>query len=506
MLMKNNSSPNRKQSLIPIVSIHESVIGILIKAAKEQEDDFVAFLVGNIEYNTPLGNPLISIDRVDRGIPTDDDIVPSPHQPNEVAIRYEFSTEEPSPPDLDSSKMEQIEQSIFASDSFDSNSFYQIVCYSWFRESLILQFYFPFPIAKMSFNKIGEIQKPMISKANYPTSKYQEKNDHVEAVFFGVENEQDPRTFILACTLSRTFNKPLRATIGKTVFELEFETQNEWKVYHTSVFSNGSSIFASFGNIRTDVYDQSDEIRSTLTQFHHQIEDINAKLNNMSSEFQSFKEEMKELITKEMKSIFANQITMTPIQQTRLDSSIMSSNIKSIEPIMDKNDFFHRKGSVSKKNTVESSKIETPNNKNGQGISTPSNSWDSAEINVMKKTKNPENTTETPIIESKNPIKPEIGKTVKPTIETDTSKKTPIMQPKYDIYSFETPTEPTLNKEENSFPKRTKISATPNPESYNRSSVGRSSISAVTEQSVYIPEPSFESKKFLDMIGIGSKK
>lgn len=318
------------KSLVPVISITKEAITYLINGLQPvmqeglaRDDLIVAFLIGDIDFSTPYGNPFINISKVDYGLrdenedEDEDTYFPNPHEPNQIAIRYNFYCDE----NAAKAEYENAQSLIYTYPIDEYNSFFQMICFSWFQDDdLVFKFVFPRPVYDVVFENIGP-SRARLSNSAYPTFNIiEQRQDTIEAHFNGVDSENDLEAYILAISISQKYNvQNINAIIGNNAFAINVTKTEHVKTYNITMFSSGSTIIGSFGKISSSTaVDPEGEAPAVVKE---QLVDIESKLNQMEKKLDEFKNEIKQSVQEQITTSFSEIAKLITDQLSNISAS-----------------------------------------------------------------------------------------------------------------------------------------------------------------------------------------
>ncbi|EAX98233.1 hypothetical protein TVAG_010090 [Trichomonas vaginalis G3] len=360
----------RNEGLIPIISMSNSMIQKIIESNiscdATQGEGIIAYLIGDISYDSPLGNPLIRITQVVEGIEAEDEVFPSKCGENQISIRYESFPEEMPEPDptlLNEHIMDTV-HTVFSQEK----TIYKIVCYHYFQNNdSVFRFYFPFPTFKTTFEEIGESQKPTSFLAgSYPKLQYKATSKLIDAQISGAEGPDDVSIQPIIADLAARFpTTPIHLTIGNIIYNLHVQQQSTTKMFYaTALVSDPSeSISLCFGRISTKT-DMRSDIQALGNQVMETKEDIKSIVEQMSS-MKNEISELKSLIT-DLATVVKN---ITVVHPSALNSP---QHTETAQPLVQSKSALSFRKKKSKDVAVRPTKPEEkPSPKRPTTISTP---------------------------------------------------------------------------------------------------------------------------------------
>lgn len=355
-------------TLLPVISLPQEFVTNLLDELRDVEDDIVGYLVGTVDYTSSSGFPLIEILRIDTGYcekageEEEEEVFPNEHRIDEVAIRFEFFIEPRKP---SSDLLNVINQ---LPDDLDSQ--FKILCYSWRSgDSLVFNFYFPVVknniVIKNDPNEYDMSNTSGPSLENFPYAEFEETQDKqsVQAIFHGVENENDIGSYICINMIARLYpDRPIYATIGKKNLIINVKSTNQVKMYHSTIQTSGDAAFGCFGVISSK---QSDDPAVQLQKFQAETTKISDITETFVSEIKSMKDEIHKEIKIEVSKILNG--LMTQIQSTQIENNRasekggvpISRNLKS--PILNTQQLHRRRSPIKTQTTKKNDDRSGPN-------------------------------------------------------------------------------------------------------------------------------------------------
>lgn len=351
----------KSDGFIPIVTISNEMIQTLIQSnissGVEEGIGIIAYLIGDIYYDTPIGNPLIKITQLVQGNDRGDEIYPSTCGENQISIRYESFPEvlPDSDPTLENEQIMNTVQTVFS----EEKTIYKMVCYHYFQNNVsIFRFYFPFPTFKTTFEEVEAAPRPIRYTPGIPKLQFNVSKNQVDAQIFNVNTPDDTAIQPLIANLAASFPTiPIYLTITDKIYKLHVQQQSSTKMFYTTamVEDTSESLSLCFGRIstKTDMRQDIQTLGKELMQTKEDVKSVVETMSAMKNEINDIKSSINSLIT--MVKSLASQKQKNVINSPQAVTEIPVQNTITQQP----NKFFRqRKDKLSQRQASQPQFLE----------------------------------------------------------------------------------------------------------------------------------------------------